>query len=46
MQIDTDAQQRLFNNDATVLKWLRNTGLSMTDRVAPLKRMLVEHALG
>jgi 2-octaprenylphenol hydroxylase len=46
MQFVTDALQRLFNNDAPALKWLRNTGLSMTDRAAPLKKMLVEHALG
>jgi len=46
MQITTDALQRLFNNQTPGFAWLRNTGLNLTDRVAPLKKLLVEHALG
>ena len=46
MQLVTDALQRLFNNETAGLKWLRNTGLSLTDRVTPLKKLLIERALG
>lgn len=46
MQFVTDSLQRLFNNEAVGLKWLRNTGLSLTDRVTPLKKLLIERALG
>ena len=46
MQLVTDGLQRLFNNQVPGLKWLRNTGLSLTDRVTPLKKMLIERALG
>ena len=46
MQLVTDGLQRLFNNDTAGLKWLRNTGLSLTDRVTPLKKLLIERALG
>ncbi len=46
MQLATDALQRLFNNETPGLAWLRNTGLKLTDRAMPLKKLLVEHALG
>ena len=46
MQLVTDGLQRLFNNQGPGLRWLRNTGLSLTDRVTPLKKMLIERALG
>jgi ubiquinone biosynthesis UbiH/UbiF/VisC/COQ6 family hydroxylase len=46
MQLTTDALQRLFNNNLPGLHWLRNAGLALTNRMAPIKRMLVEHALG
>ena len=38
--------QRLFNNEVAGLRWLRNTGLQMTDALPKLKSMLVQHALG
>ena len=46
MQLVTDSLSRLFNNETAGLKWLRNTGLSLTDRVTPLKKLLIERALG
>lgn len=42
----THGLQRLFNNSAAPLAWLRNLGLSLTDHVLPLKALLVKHALG
>ena len=46
MQATTDGLQRLFNNRVFGLKWLRNTGLKLSNGVVPLKSLLVEHALG
>lgn len=46
MQFTTDSLQRLFNNDAAGLRWVRNAGLQMTDALPKLKSMLVQHALG
>jgi 2-octaprenylphenol hydroxylase len=46
MQFATDGLQRLFNNEVAGLRWLRNTGLQMTDALPKLKSMLVQHALG
>lgn len=46
MQSTTDALQRLFNNDVAGLKWLRNTGLKLTNGVVPVKSLFVAHALG
>nr|WP_184039980.1 UbiH/UbiF family hydroxylase [Chitinivorax tropicus] len=46
MQTVTDGLQRLFNNDNSLLGWLRNTGLALTDRLGPIKHRLIRHALG
>jgi 2-octaprenylphenol hydroxylase len=46
MQATTDGLQRLFNNNLPGVRWLRNAGLDLTDGIVPLKRTLVEHALG
>jgi 2-polyprenylphenol 6-hydroxylase len=46
MTAATHGLQRLFNNSAAPLAWLRNLGLDITDRLAPLKALLVRHALG
>lgn len=46
MQAATDGLQRLFNNERFGLKWLRNTGLRLTNGVVPLKSLFVAHALG
>ena len=45
MQATTDGLQRLFDTTAFGVKWLRNTGLRLTNGVVPLKSFLVEHAL-
>jgi len=42
----THGLQRLFNNSAAPVPWLRNLGLNLTDHVLPLKALLVKHALG
>jgi 2-octaprenylphenol hydroxylase len=45
MQLTTDALKHLFNNNNPLLRRLRNLGLSVTDRIVPLKKMLSRHAL-
>ena len=46
MQLTTDALQRLFNNDSTLLAGARNLGLRLTNRGMALKNLLVRHAVG
>jgi 2-polyprenylphenol 6-hydroxylase len=46
MTAATDGLQRLFGADSRALSWLRNRGLSLVDRSAQVKRLLVAHALG
>lgn len=46
MQLTTDGLYRLFQSTAPGLAWLRNTGLRLTERLSPLKRVLVKHATG
>ncbi len=41
-----DGLKRLFSNDDPVLSWARRTGLGLVDRAAPLKRGLIERAMG
>lgn len=41
----TDALQRLFSDEATPIRELRNNGLTLVNRVAPLKRWLTARAL-
>lgn len=45
MQLTTDMLQRLFNSDLPGLGMVRNAGLALTNRMTPIKKMLVEHAL-
>jgi 2-polyprenylphenol 6-hydroxylase len=45
MQLTTDTLKNLFVNDNPLLRTLRNVGLTATDKIAPLKKMLVRHAL-
>ena len=45
-QTVSDGLQRLFNNESPVLARLRNAGLDLTNRMAPVKKLLVQHALG
>jgi len=41
-----DGLKRLFSNDEPLLSWARRTGLSAVDRIGPLKRVLIERAMG
>ncbi len=41
-----DGLKRLFSNDDPLLSWARRTGLSLADRAAPVKRRLIERAMG
>jgi ubiquinone biosynthesis UbiH/UbiF/VisC/COQ6 family hydroxylase len=45
MQTVTNGLQKLFNNDDPLLGWLRNTGLNVVDKIAPLKRLLIAQAV-
>lgn len=42
----TDGLQRLFSTTVPGLRWLRNTGLSCTDRLPLLKKRLIAAAIG
>lgn len=46
VQALTDGLQRLFEARVPGVKWLRNTGLRLVDRLAPIKRELVKRAAG
>ncbi len=45
MQAVTDMLKKLFNNDNPLLRGARNFGLAATNRIAPLKKVLIRHAL-
>jgi len=45
MQATTYGLKHLFNNDVPLLRTMRNLGLSATNRITPLKKMLMQHAL-
>lgn len=45
MQATTYGLQRLFNNDTPLLRAARNLGMTATNRITPLKKMLAQHAL-
>lgn len=45
MQATTYGLKNLFCNDDPVLRRLRNTGLNITNHLAPLKKLLMQHAL-
>lgn len=46
MRTATDGLARLFGTDDPLARFVRNTGLSAVDRVAPLKSLLIRQALG
>ena len=46
MEVVTDGLQALFDSNLPGIKRLRNAGLRLTNRVSPLKRLLVKRALG
>jgi 2-octaprenylphenol hydroxylase len=45
MQATTYGLKHLFNNDVPVLRYARNFGLNSVNRISPLKKMLMQHAL-
>ena len=45
MQAATYGLKNLFNNEIPLLKTSRNLGLDAVNRIAPLKKMLMQHAL-
>jgi ubiquinone biosynthesis UbiH/UbiF/VisC/COQ6 family hydroxylase len=45
LQAVTFGLKHLFNNSNPLLRTLRNTGLSMTNRMVPVKKLLIQHAL-
>jgi 2-octaprenyl-6-methoxyphenol hydroxylase len=42
----TDALNRLFSNDFTPLRFVRDLGLGIVDRIAPARRFFMRHAGG
>jgi hypothetical protein len=46
MRAVTHGLQVLFNQAGTPFAWMRNLGLNLTDRLPPLKALLVARALG
>lgn len=42
----TDALNRLFSNDIAPLKLARDTGLAVVNRIPPLKKLFMRHAMG
>lgn len=41
-----DGFKRLFGNSSVPLHWLRNSGLSLTDHLPPLKQLFIHQAMG
>lgn len=46
MQATTYGLKHLFNNEVPLLRSVRNAGLNAVNRITPLKKMLMQHALG
>ena len=42
----TDGLNRLFSNDLAPLRLARDLGLAAVDRLPPVKRLLMRHAMG
>ncbi|MFQ5783497.1 MAG: UbiH/UbiF/VisC/COQ6 family ubiquinone biosynthesis hydroxylase [Alphaproteobacteria bacterium] len=42
----TDGLNRLFSNDSAPVRLTRDLGLAAVDRIAPLKRLFMRHAMG
>jgi len=41
-----DMFKKVFGNDLSVVRWMRNTGLNMTHRLDPLKNIIMRHTMG
>ena len=46
MLIAMDGLKRLFGSELSLVKELRNTGLNITDKMTPLKNILMQQAMG
>ncbi len=46
MMTAMDGFKKLFGSEALPLKWLRNEGLAITDKLPPLKNQIMLHAMG
>ncbi len=42
----TDALNRLFSNDLPPVRLARDLGMAAIDRIPPLKRLFMRHAMG
>ncbi len=42
----TDVLNRLFSNDVTPVRWARDLGMAAVQRLPPLKRFFMRHAMG
>ncbi|MDZ7661984.1 UbiH/UbiF/VisC/COQ6 family ubiquinone biosynthesis hydroxylase [Thiohalophilus sp.] len=46
MLIAMDGFKRLFGSQWGPLRWLRNSGLNLTNRLAPIKKIIMQQAMG
>ncbi len=46
LQLATDTLNRLFSNDVAPLRVVRDIGLGAVNRIPPLKRFFMKHAMG
>ncbi len=46
MLLAMDGFKRLFSTDHALLRWVRNQGLNLTDKTQPIKRLIMQQALG
>ena len=42
----TDLTNRLFSNDIAPIKWARDIGLAVVQKIPPLKKTFMSHAMG
>jgi 2-octaprenyl-6-methoxyphenol hydroxylase len=42
----TDSLNRLFSNDMALIRLARDMGLAAVDKLPPLKRLFMRHAMG
>ena len=46
LAVATDGLDRLFSNDIALLRLPRSLGLAAVNRLPPLKRLFMRHAMG
>jgi 2-octaprenyl-6-methoxyphenol hydroxylase len=46
MALTMDAMNRLFSNDIAPLRWARDIGMGVVDRIGPLRRFFMREAGG